>query len=110
MYAIQEVSALDMAFGCKAMSLMPKYKDIPDDFKHGRTKWNNLFSDWFFCGLASLKLTPKKGVDQKKALAHIKVIIGSFEPPHEHKEAGAAYLLSEWFEDAEWECAKKKKA
>ena len=28
----------------------------------------------------------------------IAAILASFEPKHEHKEAGAAYLLSQWFE------------
>lgn len=42
-----------------------------------------------------------KGVDFKQAHAHISVILGSFEPKHEHKHehkiAGCAYLASMWF-------------
>ena len=38
-----------------------------------------------------------KGVDFKQAHAHISVILGSFEPKHEHKIAGCAYLESMWF-------------
>ena len=102
MIEIQEVNGLDIAFGTKAMSLMPPYKDIPKEYKDGQTKWNKLFNDWFFGGLSTLDLAPKEGVDKLKALSHIKAIMTSFEPQHEHKEAGVAYLMSEWFEDAQW--------
>ena len=103
MYSIVEVSALDVVFGCKASDLMPSYEAVPDKFKNGNTKWNKLFSDWFFSGLKKLELIPKENVDKNKALLHIRAIMGSFEPQHEHKEAGIAFLLSEWFEDAKWE-------
>jgi hypothetical protein len=29
---------------------------------------------------------------------HLKAIMGSFQPKHEHKTAGVAYLMSLWFE------------
>lgn len=99
---VQDVTNLAVAFGCRAMELMPPYKDIPDDYKRGHTKWNKLFNDWFFGGLKSLDVAPKKGIDKQKALTHIRAIMVSFEPQHEHKEAGVAYLMSEWFEDAQW--------
>ena len=41
----------------------------------------------------------KDGVDNKKAMAAISAILRSFDPKHEHKEAGVAYLFSEWFEE-----------
>jgi len=31
----------------------------------------------------------------------------SFNPSHEHKVAACTYLMSEWFEDAEWERSTK---
>lgn len=37
------------------------------------------------------------GVNFKQAHAHINVILGSFEPKHEHKIAGCEYLASMWF-------------
>jgi len=104
MYPIREVNSLDIAFGCNALKMMPALDKIPNEFKEfNQSKWNKLFNDWFFSGLSSLEIIPKQGVDKKKALAHIKTIMGSFEPQHEHKEAAVAYLLSEWFEDAKWE-------
>ena len=105
-FPIAEVFDLDIAFPANVSHLMPAYEDIPREFKHGSGKWNRLVSDWFFCGLKNLQLVPKDGTDQTKALRHIKAIIGSFEPKHEHKEAACAYLLSQWFSDATWERAK----
>lgn len=105
-FAVQEVSQMDMAFGTTAMSLMPAFADIPDKFKAGDTKWNQLTNDWFFIGLSKLDIAEKDGIDLKMALRHIKTIMGSFEPPHEHKEAGIAFLMDQWFEDAKWTKAK----
>ncbi len=107
MFPIQEVSDITLAFPANVSSLMPK--SIPEEFyRHPGTKWNKLFSDWFFNGLSSLKLVPKEGVDEKKALRHIRAIMGSFEPKHEEKEAAIAYLFSQWFDDAEWVAQKRK--
>jgi hypothetical protein len=56
----------------------------------------------FFKGLSQEdinELIPKEGIDKIKALKAITSILRSFEPKHEHKEAGAAFLLSEWFEE-----------
>ena len=105
MYEIQDVNDIDAAFGTKALSMMPEYKDIPDEFKKRSNKWNKFVSSWFFCGVKNLKLKPKEGVSEEKAFRHIRTIIKSFEPKHEHKEAGVAFLFNEWFEDVEYEVA-----
>ena len=102
MFKIIDVSDLDVAFGGKIKELMPRMEDIPKEFKTGRTKWNKITSRWFFAGLSkNTVFSPKEGVDTRKALKHVSAILGSFEPKHEHKEAGVAFLLSEWFEDIE---------
>jgi hypothetical protein len=98
MYEIKEVDNISMAFGVGALELMPAYKDIPDAFKQ-HSFWSDLVAGWFLAGLENLDLKPKDGVNKNLALRHIKAILGSFEPKHEHKEAGIAFLLSEWFEE-----------
>lgn len=104
-----ETNDLDMVFGPMSFKgFLPPYEEIPLEFRRGHTDWNRLFSDWFFFGLASLDMEPKEGIDVKKAMRHIKTIMGSFEPKHEHKEAGVAYLLSEWFTDPKWTKAERK--
>ena len=98
-----EITDLHLAFG--TVEGLPPYSDIPKEFTASKTKWNQLFNDLFFNGLKSLQLHPKEGIDPVKAQRHIKALMKSFEPKHEHKEAGVAYLMSKYFEDAEWERA-----
>lgn len=81
---------------------LPDYKSIPDEFKNwnGRSKWNTIVTNWFFKGLPKeTEFIPKPGVDGKEALRALNAIMRSWAPKHEHKEAGVAYLMSEWFED-----------
>ena len=99
MFPIKEVGDLDLAFPTGVQHLMPRMSDIPKEFHDGKTPWNKLVGQWFFLGLSKLELVPREGVDANKALRHIRAIMGSFEPKHEHKEAACAYLLSQWFED-----------
>lgn len=108
-YQVQELSDVDLAFPARVEHLMPKYEDIPEEFKNwnNQSKFNKFFCDMFYRGVNVTKLTPKEGVDPKKAWRHLRAIAGSFEPKHEHKEAAFAYLMSEWFEDIEWEVIKK---
>lgn len=80
---------------------MPKYADVPEEFKRDRNAYVRFVSNWFFNGMSNAeraRLTPKEGVDAMQAFRAIKTILVSFEPKHEHKEAGAAYLLSQWFD------------
>jgi len=105
MLPAKDITNLDMFCG-RIDGLMPDIKIVPNEFKRGHTKWNRLFQDWFFAGLKTLNLTPKPGINQEEALAHIRAIMKSWEPKHEHKEAICAYLLSEWFEDVSWEANK----
>lgn len=99
----QEVSQAELAFGGDMAKLLPLYTQIPDEFKRGGGKWNKLASTWFFRGIKNVVWTPKPGIDEGMALRHIKAILSSWEPKHEHKEAGVAYLLSLWFDDATYE-------
>lgn len=97
----KDVSQVDMVFG-QIDGLMPKYSTIEEYDR--RDGWGHkLFTDWFYCGLKSLEMKPKEGIDKEKALRHIKAIMGSFEPKHEHKTAACAYLFEKWFESAKWE-------
>lgn len=81
------------------MELLPPYENIPQQFKSGTTKWNRIFSQWFFEGLTNCRFVAKEGIDKIEAVRHISAIMRSFEPSHEHKEAGCAYLMSEFFDD-----------
>lgn len=110
MFPIKDVSDVERSFGANNMAeMMPSYSQIPEEFKdfNGRNKWNVLVRDMFFFGLKSIDLTPKKGVDPKKAFKHIRSIMVSWIPKHEHKEAACAFLFNEWFEDVKYEANEK---
>jgi hypothetical protein len=97
----KKVSGVEMTFGGGTKKLLPPMCDIPEEFDlPGNTKWNKIISMWFFQGLPpETKFIPKDGIDSNDALRHIAAILRSFEPKHEHKESGCAYLMSLWFDD-----------
>jgi len=100
MITVPDMKAVDLAFG--NIDHLPAKEAIPEQFWRGNTKWNNLTSQWFFKGLDKPtvdKLIPKPNVDKQKALRAIQAILASWQPKHEHKEAGVAFLFSEWFEE-----------
>lgn len=94
-----KVDKLTVVFGPSNIGdLLPAYDAIPDDFKRGN-QWTRVIADWFFSGLGKdTTIVPKAGIDRIEALAHVRACLGSFEPKHEHKTAGCAYLLSRWFD------------
>ena len=102
--AIPEVDRASMVFG--DIRHMPKYSEVPDEFKRRHNPYARAVSSWFFSGVSmtgasiiagGVKFTAKEGVNANKALAAIAAVMRSFEPKHEHKEAACAYMLSEWF-------------
>jgi hypothetical protein len=99
MYPIPELNDFDIVFPTKALQILPPYKDIAEEFKRDSNKWVKVAHDWFYCGLKEDKWKPKDGVDQNKALRVIQACLGDFSPSQEHKMAGVAFLLSEWFDD-----------
>jgi hypothetical protein len=100
MFPIQEVTDIEMVFGAKIERLLPAFKDIPAEFKKvGASKWERVADRWFARGLRGVEFSPKEGIDLTKAIRHLATIMQSYEPPHEHKIAAVAYLMSLWFED-----------
>ncbi|ASN68815.1 hypothetical protein 7AX3_73 [uncultured Caudovirales phage] len=94
-----EVTQLDIAFGGKAMKILPAYSSIPSEFKKDSNKWSQLVSKWFFGGLNKSEWPKAKdGINWNLAMLNIQACLSCFEPKHEHKIAGAAYLASQWFE------------
>ena len=105
------VNDLNMGFGPKNLKeYLPEMSEIPEDFKYNNVKgkkWTSIVDDWFFSGIQKLVLKPKAGIDEKKAFRHLKAIMSSWEPKHEHKTAGVGYLMSLWFDDIQYEKVKK---
>lgn len=95
-----EVTDLDLAFPANVRHLMPAHTAIGPRVEI--QPWTQLFADIFYFGVDNLELVCKPGIDKMKALRHIKTIMGSFEPKHEHKEAAVVWLMATWFESATW--------
>lgn len=98
-----DVTALDLSFGGDMKQLLPAWDTIPKEFKNqDGTNWNRIVSRWFFTGLpAETNFIPNDGIDPVIAKRHLKAVLASWEPKHEHKEAGCAYLLARWFKDVQ---------
>lgn len=95
----KKTNGLDHAFGPSRISdYLPARSEIPEDFMLGHGPWPKLIHRWFFEGLKGVNLVPKPGVDKSEAIGHCATIMRSFEPQHEHKIGGVAYLMSLWFE------------
>ena len=97
---IPELSDLEVAFPDKA-PILP-WDALPEEFRRdwSHNAWCDIASRFFYKGgsLDEFKLTPKDGVDVKKAMRALKAALGSFEPKHEHKMAAVGYMLSQWFD------------
>jgi hypothetical protein len=101
------LSDLDVAFGPDRegmQKVLPAMEEIPEDFKawNGGSKearkWVQAVDDIFFRGVELKAVIMKPEVDRRAAMKHIQCVLHSFEPSHEHKTAGVAYLMSLWFE------------
>lgn len=103
-YTPKPVDRAASVFGPRKISdYLPDYADVPEPYKrwHGN-QHVEVVERWFFRGLPEgTQFVPKPGIDAEAALAHISACMRSWEPKHEHKTAGVAYLLSEWFERIE---------
>lgn len=94
----QDASDLSIAFGGEIRKLLPNYEDVPEQFRRWNgTPENKLVSKLFFSGGTLTPLVAKDGIDREKALRQIRACLASFEPKHEHKEAGCAYMFHLWF-------------
>ena len=91
------VSNAEITFG-KVGGLLPSMGEIPEEFKRSGNPWVRWQQRWFFEGLKTMP-SPKDGIVLSVAMRHLSAIQQSFQPKHEHKEAGVAYLASLWFKD-----------
>lgn len=90
---------LDIAFAATVIgTFLPPWEEIPKQFKSQNHPMAKVAALWFFMGLDNATFIPRDGIDKGAALAQIATCLRSFQPQHEHKEAGVAYLLNNFFE------------
>lgn len=95
-----ELDDVNLAFPAFVVgTLLPDEKEIPEQFWRLNNPWNNLFNTWFYDGLPeTVVFHARSGFDGKKAYRHVAACMRSWEPKHQHKEAGCAWLMSLFFE------------
>lgn len=90
---------LETSFGGDMNRLLPKREDIPKEYWNMNSGKQDVFLRWFYRGLPKVtEFVPREDVDPNDALKHIRAIMTSWEPKHEHKNAACSYLLDLWFE------------
>jgi hypothetical protein len=80
--------------------LLPEWDAIPEEFKtNGRENpWVHFTNVWFGFGWPEKsELYVRPDVEPETAFRHMHTILRSFEPKHEHKIAGVAWLMSRWY-------------
>lgn len=98
----KETNALDMAFGSGVIGkFLPPMEEIPKAYHRGRRPGCEVAMKIFFSGAKTFKAAPREGINASAAMRQIKVCLGSFDPQHEHKEAGVGYLFELFFESVE---------
>lgn len=91
------VDPVNFAFPANVIGkFLPRMADIPEEFKDRHNPWCDVVQTLFFKG-GELPAT-KPGVNAGAAYKHLYTVLRSFEPQHEHKIAGAAWLMSMWYE------------
>lgn len=92
-----KVTALDVAFPTRGDLLTPDYAALPLEFRQGNI-WTEAAAALFFGHRQKVSMRLKEGLDASAASAHLLCVLRTFSTKHEHKIAGAGYLLSRWFD------------
>ena len=95
-----EISDVSLAFPADALDYMPKWEDIPEQYKDGSSPWLDFQRCWMRHGLSAhlFRFVPKEGLAGTTIFRQLDAIQRSFAPKHEHKEAAVAYLAESWIE------------
>jgi len=92
------VTDAELAFPAKVVgTLLPKWEEIPEEFRRMQGSWVSIVNTWFCRGIEDT-FSVKKEHDANKVWRHLAACMHSFEPDHAHKIAGVAYLMSLWVE------------
>jgi hypothetical protein len=91
---VSSITDLDVAFG--TTQFLPPMDSIPKEYLSGSNIYVQVV-EAIFSGSAfpDAELTPVEGVSPEGLNKIIRAHVSSWEPKHEHKIAGVAYLLSQ---------------
>mgnify|MGYP001076967175 CR=1 FL=1 len=83
----------------RSTDFAPALWQIPASITTVENPWSNVAASLMWGGSAAiLSALPKAGIDKERALLHVGAVLLAVDLTVEHREAAAAFLLSEWFE------------
>lgn len=83
----------------RSTEFAPPLWQIPSRFTAAPDAWGDVASTLMWAGSSAiLSAVPKPGIDREQALLHVGAVLLAVDLAVEHREAAAAYLLSEWFD------------
>lgn len=95
----REVDEVNLVFPANVIGTwLPRWDEIPEEFQRERSSWCQLAQELFFKG--GTLPEPKEGIDREMATRHLSTVLRSFQPKHEHKIAGAGWLMSMWYKES----------
>lgn len=80
---------------------LPAMSQIPEPFKENFGHPTVILVESLAYGKfrgAQVSFKPREGLEGEPVWRHILACLRSFEPKHEHKIAGVAYLIDEWID------------
>lgn len=91
------ISDPEIAFG--TTRLLPAYEEVLDEFKRGNAYTELVRALFFGQPLPDLEITFREGFTDEQCPEQlnraVRAHLRSFEPKHEHKIAGVAYLIGQ---------------
>lgn len=93
----------EVMFGGRLETLLPPYEALPAEFRDEQDAYSAVVWQWYFRGLRTDYLRPRRDIDAKAAWRHLRAVMACWDPTrpqptYAHKAAGIAYLMSLWFE------------
>lgn len=90
---VQSVTDVEEVFG--TIKFLPEMEQIPDEFKRqGRIECKVVASMFYGTEMPDATVEFKDGFEPKSVLKCFMAHLKSFEPKHERKMAGVAYMMS----------------
>lgn len=95
-YLPVDVSDVEIAFATNGYDRLPPIAAVA---KVDR-RWIDFVEHWFFRGVAGAPdvIVIKEGIDARKAIRHLKSVMGTWDTKHEDKISGVAFLMQTWFD------------
>jgi len=94
---VKNPSDIELAFPVGKYT--PPLESIPEEFQqfhHPTVKF--IMGFWYEGSWKKFRAVPRPGINPHHAFRMIQETLGTWSISHEHKEAAAAYMLTEFFE------------